>query len=216
MQDKEFNPYAILGVDKDTSDEDIKKIFKKRSKECHPDTGGTAESFAELKKAFDILSDPAKRNLYDEYGIDNFIDIENEAKLVAVQIVVSALDGLPSSCEVDEEISKIFNKCLKGLKEQEVAAKEKRDNLQRRLDGIQKKPADDFLTNQIIGVIEGHNKMMKQTQLNYRIHDAAFKLVQEYKFDITKIPFTGKDPYSQEYFQRSLTDMYRSLGIGGL
>jgi DnaJ-class molecular chaperone len=189
--DKEFNPYEVLGVNKDTPMDDIKKAFKNRSKELHPDKGGTPEDFNNLKKAFDILTDPAKRNLYDEYGIDDALDIENEAKLVAVQIVVSALDGLPDSCDVDKEISAIFQRCLNGLTQQEEAAKKARDKLQRRLDSIQKKPVNDFLTNEILRVIETHNKAMKQAQLNYRIHDTAFCLVREYKFDITKIPFMG-------------------------
>jgi curved DNA-binding protein CbpA len=215
MDEKEFNPYTILGVDKNTSDEDIKKAYKSRSKELHPDKGGKAEDFANLKKAFDILTDPAKRNLYDEFGIDDSIDIEVEAKLVATQIVVSALDGLPDSCDIDKEITRIFQRCLTGLKEQEARAKEARDKLQRRLDGIQKKPVNDFLTNEILRVIEGHNREMKRTQLNYRIHDTAFRLVKEYKFDISKIPFMGAtSPMSrQAQSMQSMRDLYKDLGI---
>jgi hypothetical protein len=67
--------------------------------------------------------------------------------MVAVQIIVSALDSLPDSCDIDKEIHAIFQRCLDGLKEQESQAKTARDRLQRRLDGIQEKPVNDFLTN---------------------------------------------------------------------
>jgi curved DNA-binding protein CbpA len=220
INDKEFNPYEILGVIKDTPMDDIKKAFKTRSKELHPDKGGTPEDFANLKKAIDILTDPARRNLYDEYGIDDSLDIENEAKLVAVQIVVSALDGFPDSCDIDKEISAIFQRCLDGLTQQESAARKARDKLQRRLDGIQKKPVNDFLTNEILRVIENHNRVMKQAQLNYRIHDVAFHLVREYEFDVTKIPFMGDASSERKSIFEKRTgmdqvqrDLYRSLGM---
>jgi curved DNA-binding protein CbpA len=220
--DKKFNLYEILGVSKDTLMDDIKKAFKTRSKELHPDKGGNPEDFANLKKAFDILMDPAKRNLYDEYGIDDSLDIEIEAKLVAVQIVVSALEGLSDSCDVDKEISAIFQRCLNGLSDQEAAAKNARDKLQRRLDSIQRKPVNDFLTNEILRVIETHNKSMKQTQLNYRIHDTAFRLVQEYQFDITRIPFMGESNSMRVRRMnhaeagaaaRAQQELYKSLGL---
>jgi DnaJ-class molecular chaperone len=161
MNDNEFNPYGILGVDKSTSLDDIKKAYKAKSKELHPDHGGNAEDFANMKKAFDILTDPARRNLYDEYGIDEALVIENEAQLVAIQIVISALEGLPDSCDMDKEISAIFKRCLDGLKNQEESAKKSRDKLQNRLDGIQKKPVNDFLTLEIEKVIKQYNRTMK-------------------------------------------------------
>jgi len=220
MADKEFNPYEILGVTKDASIDDIKKQYKARSKDLHPDQGGDPEAFVELQKAFSILTDPAKRNMYDEYGINDSLDIENEAKLVAIQIVLPALDALPTSCDADKEIAAIFTRCLNGLKEQEQAAKEARDKLQRRLDAIQKKPADDFLTDEIDRVIQGYHRAMKQAQLNHKIHDMAFSLVKGYKFDITKITSAAdinSNPQARvraESLQRqSHRDLYSALGI---
>jgi DnaJ-class molecular chaperone len=216
MNDNEFNPYGILGVDKSDSLDDIKKTYKAKSKELHPDHGGNAEDFANLKKALDILTDPARRSLYDEYGIDEALVIENEAQLVAVQIVISALEGLPDSCDIDKEISAIFKKCLNGLRNQEEAAKKSRDKLQSRLDGIQKKPVDDFLTLEIEKVIKQHNRTMKQVRLNYRIHEMAFKLVQDYQFDITKIPFMEDTDSSKSRWTSRIQnnkDLYRSLGM---
>jgi len=189
---EEFNPYTILGVGNSASTQDIKKAYKEKSKELHPDHGGDPQKFADLKKAYDILINPEKKSFYDEYGIDNFLDIGNEAKLVAIQIVTTALERLPASVDMDVELSKIFKKCLDQLKEQEVYEKELRDKLQKRLDGILNKPADDFLTKEIEKVITSHTRAMKQAQLNYMIHDSAYKMVKLYKFDITKIAFNER------------------------
>ena len=214
MANREFNPYDVLGVDKDFSTEDLKKAFKEKSKQLHPDiTGGSSEDFENLKKAFDILTDPAKRSLYDEYGVDETLDIETESKMVAVQIVISALEGLPDSCEFDKEIAGIFKRCLDGIEEQERSAKKSRDKLQRRLDAIQKKPANDFLTKEIIKVIESYSRAMKLAQLNYRIHDSAFKLVKEYKFDVIKITYPLARMMAEDKQREARNNLYKNLGI---
>jgi len=60
--------YKILGVNKNATDREIKKAFKKAALKHHPDRGGDAEKFKEVEKAKQILTDPKKRKLYDKYG----------------------------------------------------------------------------------------------------------------------------------------------------
>ena len=57
--------YAILGVPKTASPEEIKKAFRKLASEHHPDKGGNAEKFKEINEANSVLSDPKKRQQYD-------------------------------------------------------------------------------------------------------------------------------------------------------
>jgi DnaJ-class molecular chaperone len=203
MESKEFNPYIILEVNKNTSIEDIKKAYREKSKKLHPDHGGNPEEFNNLKKAFGILTNPDKKVFYDEYGLSDMFDIENEAKLVAVQIVVSMLEGLQESQDADIEIAKIFKKCLSEIKEQQIQQMKARDKLQRRLNAIQKKPVNDFLTNEIVKIIEAHHRAMKQAQLNYFIHDTAFKMIKEYQFDIVKLSFMGAEDINSNPSARS-------------
>jgi len=60
--------YKILGVEKNATEREIKKAFKKAALQHHPDRGGDAEKFKEVEKAKQILLDPQKRKLYDRYG----------------------------------------------------------------------------------------------------------------------------------------------------
>lgn len=62
--------YAILGVSKDASQEDIKKSYRQKALKAHPDKGGDPEKFKEINKAYEVLSDPNKRKMYDEGGED--------------------------------------------------------------------------------------------------------------------------------------------------
>jgi len=60
--------YDLLGVSSSASQTDIKKAFRKKALELHPDKGGNAEQFKEINLAYEILSDPEKRKIYDERG----------------------------------------------------------------------------------------------------------------------------------------------------
>ena len=63
-----MNYYDILGVDKNATQEEIKKAFRKKAVEHHPDKGGDEAKFKEASEAYDVLSDEQKRRDYDAYG----------------------------------------------------------------------------------------------------------------------------------------------------
>jgi curved DNA-binding protein CbpA len=63
-----MNLYELLGVAKDASVAQIRAAYRKLSKIHHPDRGGDAEKFGEIKLALDVLVDPKRRKTYDETG----------------------------------------------------------------------------------------------------------------------------------------------------
>jgi molecular chaperone DnaJ len=70
---KEKDLYAALGVTRTASAEEIKKAYRKLARKHHPDVNPgnkrSEERFKEISEANDILSDPEKRKLYDEFGM---------------------------------------------------------------------------------------------------------------------------------------------------
>ncbi|KRL68443.1 molecular chaperone DnaJ [Companilactobacillus versmoldensis] len=65
------DPYDVLGVDKDASQDDIKHAFRKLSKKYHPDINkapDAEEKFKQINDAYETLKDPQKRAQYDQYG----------------------------------------------------------------------------------------------------------------------------------------------------
>ena len=64
--------YTVLGVNRDASDEDIKKAYRKLAMKHHPDRNpndkGAEEKFKEAKEAYEILCDAKKRSAYDQFG----------------------------------------------------------------------------------------------------------------------------------------------------
>ncbi|EIN07597.1 hypothetical protein PUNSTDRAFT_103633 [Punctularia strigosozonata HHB-11173 SS5] len=65
---KERKFYDLLEVPEDASEADLKKAYRKKALRLHPDKGGDPELFKEVTHAYEVLSDPQKRALYDARG----------------------------------------------------------------------------------------------------------------------------------------------------
>src|SRR6202045_283281 len=66
--------YAILGVPRNASPEDIKKAFRKLARQYHPDVAkdkrDAEAKFKEINEAYEVLGDPQNRSKYDNLGAD--------------------------------------------------------------------------------------------------------------------------------------------------
>ncbi|MDH4139351.1 MAG: molecular chaperone DnaJ [Coriobacteriia bacterium] len=66
--------YEILGVSRDASESEIKKAFRRKARETHPDVNDASdaeEQFKLINEAYDVLSDPQRRDVYDRYGTED-------------------------------------------------------------------------------------------------------------------------------------------------
>jgi|TARA_R110000764_G_scaffold213835_1_gene300206 curved DNA-binding protein len=64
-----MNYYDTLGISRGASATDIKKAYKKQSMQHHPDrTGGDDTKFKDINEAYQVLKDPQKKSMYDQYG----------------------------------------------------------------------------------------------------------------------------------------------------
>src|SRR6059036_3153671 len=65
--------YVVLGVQRDASETDIKKAYRKLAMECHPDRNNgdkaAEEKFKLVTEAYEVLRDPEKRASYDRFGM---------------------------------------------------------------------------------------------------------------------------------------------------
>lgn len=85
--------YGALGVGKDANPEEIRKAYRKASKKAHPDAGGSAEKFALIALAAEVLGDDQRRASYDQTG-----KIEDRPQDKSMSAVMQAIDSVLNEC----------------------------------------------------------------------------------------------------------------------
>lgn len=85
------NPYEILDVPPAANEAEIKKAYRKKAQEAHPDKGGNTELFKEIAKAYEILSDAEKREHFDKTGEEKSNQVEAEVISALIQIVLTTI-----------------------------------------------------------------------------------------------------------------------------
>lgn len=63
--------YDILAISRSASEEEVRKAYRRLARQLHPDVNkapDAAKKFAEVQKAYEVLSEPRKRELYDQFG----------------------------------------------------------------------------------------------------------------------------------------------------
>ena len=78
MINRKVGLYDVLGVDAGASADEIKAAYWRRAKNAHPDTGGSAQEFGDVKLAHAVLSDPERRARYDRTG-----EVENQSLTIS-------------------------------------------------------------------------------------------------------------------------------------
>jgi DnaJ-class molecular chaperone len=94
-----MNPYAELDLPVDADEKAIRRAYRKRAKETHPDHGGNAEAFGRAKRSSVVLLDPVRRANYDRDGTieedapDNSLSEVMQFVAIAINDVVAEAVG---------------------------------------------------------------------------------------------------------------------------
>lgn len=188
-KDKE-DLYKILGVSQDAEIKEIKKAYRKLSKEHHPDKGGDEETFKKISQAYAVLSDDIKRQKYDageEY--ENLRTVKDEAISLLVPLFTTAVMNTSSLFGFNPDTSDVFEK-MSGRIRGEVG-KIQRDienieldieNLNAVRDRIVK---GDIFLNACTNLIRNANTQIKRLQHELEVREEATNILEtcEYRFD---------------------------------
>ncbi|MFW9872692.1 MAG: DnaJ domain-containing protein [Candidatus Thorarchaeota archaeon] len=174
-----LNYYVILGVDKYASKEEIRKAYKKIAKKHHPDknNGKESEEFINAKKAYDILSDDAKRIEYDANG--KIEEVKNEATQV-LDLIIETFDfvfnELYKFYERDKKERDIIEYCKEWLKDAIIKHEQEIEEFKRKLEYIEK------IERSVVNDNKNKTKTMefvfnhKKQSLNFAIYDTKNKI----------------------------------------
>lgn len=125
--------YSDLGLDKGAIDEDIKRAYRKKARETHPDKGGSSEKFQIVSNAYAILSDAERRQRYDETGEGGYVD---EKSVVYQQLGVMLFGVIENTPDLDHtdliaKMKQIISEGKKKADKETAATKKKIEAYQR-------------------------------------------------------------------------------------
>ena len=196
-----LNPYKILNLPKDATDQQIEAAFKQAAKKTHPDKGGTAEQFTATKRSRDLLLDPKRRQQYDQTGtIDE--DQPNNPNapvgLVMQEIMRFAImfangqGGDPTTVSLLDYVKKNLQAQLDKFMEQKAVG----EKLVKSLKGIEKRltrrkagkkgsPAVGGLLKLAIGAqIATVQRDIAKNDPLIEQHELAIKLLDDWDFEV--------------------------------
>ena len=107
-----MNDYrSILGVDKNASEDEIKKAYRKLAQQHHPDKGGDEEKFKEIKEAYEKITQPQPENMFtrgrNQQGFTEMDEILRQMR----EAQRHAYENAVQMIEINVDITKAFNGC---------------------------------------------------------------------------------------------------------
>lgn len=181
-----MNPYTILEITPQASDEEIKKKFRTLAQKFHPDrAGGNEEKFKQINLAYSILSDPVRRKLFDSTGQFNVNpslreeSINNLARLLShfINQIDPDLENLIVCMKNDIHREKItlstqISNCISAITKLEKFLRK----IKRKKDG--ENILKSFVANQIVSQennINSHNR-------NLEVCDKMLEILEDYQY----------------------------------
>lgn len=193
-----MNLYAVLNVAKNATRDAIRAAFRAKAKAVHPDLGGDPKAFDQLKLAYDVLSDEAKRSHYDETGEVQTVSPEAMLRATAVRIIGQLImeAAVRPDNATNEDLQELYCSSLRvritTLKQQiaqlDIGIKRAEDMRGRWSTNEEVNLLEDVVNAQLRELERVRRNVVGQIEA----HDLAISILEQYKFKY--------DPQHQVYY----------------
>ena len=166
--------YKLLSVNKNASEQEIKKAYRKLAIKCHPDRGGNEEEFKNISKAYQTLSNKNKRKIYDLTGsTDEEVDNNFDAFNIFNKFFQKMTSDIPTN----------FTSNFGDIK---VDIYKVSDDFDVQNDIHDEKKTEDIYYNLNINLEDIYNKKVKKIKLEHRrlVDEQYIDLPIEYKIPV--------------------------------
>jgi len=182
------NPYEILGVRRDATDEQVKAAYRRRAKATHPDSGGNPEAFSRVQKAYELLLDPVRRKVFDDTGYD--VELADPIDLQALIVI----EKLVNQLTLDEREPGTFDPLARmrsDLSEEMRKARFSKRELERHasriehhLERLEKRPATDILGSMLRARIKAISTAIGETEAKIKANERACEMLYDYTYEV--------------------------------
>jgi curved DNA-binding protein CbpA len=185
------NHYETLGVKPDADPTTVKRAYRKKAKQHHPDVGGDTTAFQAIQRAYGVLKDPQKRADYDQFGdASEGKSIREMAEHELCILIVSAVTGLDIVHtdllarireQVNQQLRKLYGD-IEGLKATAKKFKEAASRLKRK-DGVV-----TFMAMVLENSEHQAEDRIKAVQFNIERGKEILKILDEHEYRMDKEP----------------------------
>lgn len=182
------NPYEILGVRRDATDDQVKAAYRRRAKTTHPDSGGDADAFSRVQKAYELLLDPVRRKVFDDTGYD--VELADPIDLQALMVI----EKLVNQLTLDEREPGTFDPLARmrsDLSEEMRKARFSKRELERHasriehhLERLEKRPATDILGSMLRARIKAISTAISETEAKIKANERACEMLYDYTYEV--------------------------------
>jgi len=212
MKNKKKDLYELLQIDRDATEEEIKKAFRKLAAEHHPDKGGDVNYFRELLNAYQILLDPELKEKYDLTGQIGEVSNERKKDVISRDNIITMFSDYLNRIRCREDLleKNILNELAKQIRVQEQRLISYLMENEARLDGLSalkgrfsKKDEEKTFFDLIIeSKIEEVLKIIEALKFDISVRKHMLKIISEYDFDVlmSELKKIGQDVYPEYVF----------------
>lgn len=183
------NLYDVLGVDKNATDEEIKKAYREKAKENHTDKGGDNDKMVSINKAWQVLKDPLRRKRYDDTGEQTETPFDQKFAAFTQDIFIKIV------YETDVEktdLIKAFKMYADKILEEQEKQKEDLDDKIKRLNKVIKRLKTKKGKNNNIAIVLDHN-ISALTQALHKLEE-DIKFIKDCKEVIGHYNYKFEEP----------------------
>lgn len=180
-----MNPYTILEISPQATDDEIKRQFRKLAQINHPDRGGDEEKFKQINLAYSILSDPARKKLFDTTGQFNVNqDLRQQALNNLAMIIVHFMNNIDPDMEnlvvcmkndITREKASLtsqIDQCISSINKLEKFLKKIR----------RKKEGENVLKMFVSNQIKSHENSILTHNRNLEVCDEMTEILEDYQY----------------------------------
>ncbi|MDL2408523.1 J domain-containing protein [Rhizobium calliandrae] len=180
------DPYEILGIGRDASEEQIKTAYRKRAKTTHPDSGGDVDAFGRLQKAYELLLDPVRRKLFDDTGYDvELTDAVDLQALVAIEKLITDMVLDEREPGTFDPVAHMRASLLDEIRKANFSKSELErhsDRIRLHLDRLGKRPGKDVVGHMLRARIKAIATAISETEAKIDATERACDMLDGYLY----------------------------------
>lgn len=197
---KKNNLYDELGVNKNATQEEIKKAFRDQAKENHTDRGGDNDKMVAINKAYSVLKDPHRRKYYDETGEQEETPFDQKffALVQDIFVKIASEEKFIETVDLIDKFKGYVSMVLQQQNEQKKDLISKIDKLKKVLTRLTVKNGKN---NHISGILEHNITALKETlhrlENDIKFIEDCLEVISHYNYKIDRSQQQEEDEWQK-------------------